>query len=227
VRQGRLLIFRKIPTSSVIGIVGAFLAVVSIYCVWFQFSSYALTGIQVNESLSESFSYSLFVSVVYICPVFVVAGIVFAVAKPGEQLIVRSSNAFLLFIAAVAASVPILRCFGSQTFSVDIFAHLQYGFWILGGSVGLLCCAWLMSLSEIGKIRGKFERIRDQIRIFLREVESEIDISVLAKKCGVNEKLLLEAINRLGDKVCKDFLIADGKIVNKLWLSKKLEERLI
>jgi hypothetical protein len=218
---------RKILGSSIIGIVGAILAVVSIYAVWFEFSGYALTGIQLDESLREGFSYSLFVSVVYLCPILVVTGVVFTKVKPYEQLIVRSFNAFLLFVAMMVASIPLLRMFGSQPFSVDSFEYLQYGFWVLVVSVGLLCCSWLMSLSEIRKIRGKFELVRDQIRSFLHEVESETEILVFVKKCGVNEKSLMEVWGRCKDKEFKDFFVSDGKIVNKRWLRKKLEERLM
>jgi hypothetical protein len=218
---------RKILGSSIIGIVGAFLAVVSIYAVWFEFSGYALTGIQLDESLREGFSYSLFVSLVYLCPILVVAGVVFTKVKPYEQLIVRSLNAFLLFVATMVACIPLLRIFGSQPFSVDSFGYLQYGFWVLVVSVGLLCCSWLMGLLEIRKIRGKFELVRDQIKGFLSEVESELEILVFTKKCGVNEKLLMAVWERFKDKEFKDFFISNGKIVNKRWLRKTLKERLM
>lgn len=47
---------RKILGSSIIGIIGGILAVVSIYAVWFEFTGYSLTGIQLDESLREGFS---------------------------------------------------------------------------------------------------------------------------------------------------------------------------
>jgi hypothetical protein len=203
------------------------LAVVSIYGVWFQFSSYALTGIQLDESLRESFSYSLFVSVVYLCPVFVITGIIFTIVKPYEQLVVRSFNALLLFIAMLIGSIPLLRVFGSQPFSMDSFGYFQYGFWVLVASVGLLCCSWLSGLSEIRKIRGKLELVRDQIKSHLREVESETDILVFAKKCGINENLLTDAWGRFGNKEFKGFIISNNKIMNRRWLRKNLEERLM
>jgi len=218
---------RRILRSSIIGLVGAVLAVVSIYGIWFQFSSYALTGIQLDESLRGSFSYSLFVSVVYLCPVFVITGMVFTMVKPYVQLVVRSFNALLLFLATLIASIPVMRVFSAQAFSVDSFGYFQYGFWVLVASIGLLCCSWLMSLSEIRKIRGKFELIRDQIKSFLSEVESEIEILVFTKKCGVNEKLLMEVWDRFKDKEFGNFVISHGKIVNKRWVRKKLKERLM
>lgn len=58
--------------------------------------------------------HSLFVSAVYLCPILVVAGVVFTRVNPYEQLVVRSLNAFLLFVATMVASIPLLRIFGSQ-----------------------------------------------------------------------------------------------------------------
>jgi hypothetical protein len=203
------------------------LAVASIYCVWFQFSSYALTGFQLDESLRESFSYSLFVGVVYFCPVFVVAGMVFVLVKPYDQLIVRSFNASLLFVAMLVASVPLLRLFDSQSFSLDSLRYFQYGFWVFVGSVCLLFCSWVAGLSEIMKIRGKFELLRDRIKGFLSGVASEIEVSVFAKKCGMNEKLLMDVWQKFKDKEFKDFFVINGRIINKQWLRETLKERLM
>ncbi|MEM3765823.1 MAG: hypothetical protein QXU46_02205 [Candidatus Bathyarchaeia archaeon] len=221
------MISSRVLRSSVIGLVGAVLAVVSIYCVWFQFSGYALTGVQLDESFHESFSYSLFVGAVYFCLVFVVAGMVFVMVKPYEQLVVRGLNAAFLFVALLVASVPLFRLFDSQSFSLDSLKYFQYGFWVFVGSVGLLFCSWAVSLSEIWKIHGKFELLRDKIKGFLNEVASEIEVSVFAKKCGVSEKLLMDVWEKFKDKEFKDFFVTNGKIVSKQWLRETLKERLM
>jgi hypothetical protein len=210
-----------------VGLVGTILAIISLYCVWFQFSGYALTGFQLDESLCKSFSYSLFVGIVCFCPFFVVAGMVFVLVRPYEQLIARSFNAVLLFVALLVASVPLFRLFDSQSFSLDSLKYFQYGFWLFVGSVSLLFCSWLIGLSEIMRIRGKFELLRDQIKGFLSGVNSEIEVSVFAKKCGVNEKLLMDVWDRFKDKEFKDFFVTNGKIINKQWLRETLKEKLM
>jgi hypothetical protein len=211
----------------VIGLIGATLAVFSTYGIWFQYSGYTLNGIQLDYLLYENFSYNIYVRVVYVVPVFVFVGVILTLVKPYEHLIVRGLNALSLSIATLTALFPILRILGVQHFSIDTLEHFQYGFWVLVASVGLLFYSWVISLSEVNRSLSKFEILRVRIKVLLSEVKSEIEIPIFAKKCGINEKLLIDIWNRFKDEEFKDFIISNGKIVNRQWLKEILREKLM
>jgi hypothetical protein len=211
----------------VIGSVGAALAIISVYGVWFQYSGYALTGIQLDDLFYENFSYNIYVRVVYVVPIFVFAGVILTLSEPYEQLIVRSLNALLIFTAMLTALFPLLRILSVQHFSINTLGYFQYGFWVLIVSVSLLFYSWVISLFEVNRSISKFEIIRVRIKAFLSEVKSEMEIPVFAEKCGINEKLLIDVWNRFKDEEFKDFIISKGKIVNRQWLREILREKLM
>lgn len=216
---------RRPLRSSIIGVIGAGLAVVSIYGLWFQFSDYNLTGVQMDEFLRESFSFDLFTSAIYICPILAAVGIALVLVKPYEQLSTRCINAFLLFIATVVASVPVIRILTVQQATLESLRYFQYGFWLLVLSIFLLLASWISSLSEIRRAIGKYELVGARISRLLHEIASEIEISALAKKCQVSQKLLGEVLNKSKESL-RDFIVSENKIVNKRWFRKKLEEKL-
>jgi hypothetical protein len=211
----------------VIGLVGAALAVISVYCIWFQYSDYALTGIQLDNLLSENFSYNIYVSVIYIPPILVLIGMILTLYKPHEQLTARSINSFLLFIAMLTTLFPPLRILSIQHISINTIRYFQYGFWILITSVGLLFYSWIISLFEVNRSLSKFELIYARIKASLNEVNNVMEIPTFARKCGISEKSLIDVWNRFKDKnEFKNFIISNDKIVNKQWLKKVLREEL-
>lgn len=102
----------------------------------------------------------------------------------------------------------------------------QYGFWILVASSCLLFSSWIISLLEVNKSLSKFEILRAKIKVLLNEVKSEIDVPVFAKRCGVSEKLLIDAWNKFKDEDFEDFIISKGKIISRTWLREKIKEKI-
>ena len=216
---------RRPLRSSIVGVIGAALAVVSIYCLWFQFSDYALTGVQIEAFLHASFAYDLFTWAVYSCPILATSGLALMLVKPYDQLITRCANALLLFTITMITLIPVTRVLAVQQVTLESLQYYQYGFWLLIISAVLLLISWVASLSEIRRAIGKYELVGGHVRSFLHEMTSEIEISTLAKKCKVSQKLLREVMDR-HKKDLRDYVVSKNKIVSKRWLRKKLKEKL-